>query len=202
MIMIKKIFILFSLMLLICVLFIRNFFIIIPKTFFSNYDETDSVYLIDRHIFTPIRRGDIIIYNIDLDTIPAIDEFDKTHRDFYTDRIVHAAGLPKEYKALEIPGRVVGLPKDKVEILNGKIAINGTILEESYIKNNLDTYAGEFLDYTQPYYIKENEYFVLWDDRKITSPKIDSRSFGGINKNNIKGKLIRCILYCDTAGSK
>ena len=79
--------------------------------------------------------------------------------------------------------RIIGLPGDTIDIINGNVLINGIIKDEKYTK-----YATELQDVIFPVTLKENEYFVLGDNR-INS--LDSRNSetGNINKANIQGKV-------------
>ncbi len=54
--------------------------------------------------------------------------------------------------------RVIGLPGETVEIINGELFINGELTEEAYLKD--ETY-GSF----GPYEIPEEHYFMLGDNR-------------------------------------
>ena len=76
--------------------------------------------------------------------------------------------------------RVIGLPGETVEIHNGKVYINDTPLLENYIKSPPQGVHG-------PFFIGENEYFVLGDNRTNSS---DSRfpNVGLVKKNYIAGK--------------
>ncbi|MDY2986727.1 MAG: signal peptidase I [Peptoniphilus sp.] len=74
--------------------------------------------------------------------------------------------------------RVIGLPKDEIEIDYEHIILNGKILEEPYIKEKTSYYKNS---------IKlENEYFVLGDNRNNSS---DSRHFGPIPPDSIVAKV-------------
>ena len=73
--------------------------------------------------------------------------------------------------------RIVGLPSEKIEIRDGKVFINGQVLNENY-------YAGETLG-NMSITIAPDQYFVLGDNRTAGS---DSRVFGPVNKRNIIGK--------------
>ncbi|GAB6168396.1 signal peptidase I [Clostridium carnis] len=60
--------------------------------------------------------------------------------------------------------RLIGLPGDYISIENGAVYINGELLKEEYVKNK-DEFNGE-------YYVPEEEYFFLGDNRLIS---LDSR---------------------------
>lgn len=79
--------------------------------------------------------------------------------------------------------RVIGLPGDTVSVSNGKVFLNGQLLNEDYIKIN--TSAGAFLSEGETYTVPEGNYFVMGDNRPHSS---DSRSWGPITKKVITGK--------------
>ncbi len=82
--------------------------------------------------------------------------------------------------------RIVGLPGDTVMLKDGQLYINGQILDESaYLDNSMYTNGGDFLKEGESKEIPEGEYFVCGDNRTHSS---DSRTFGSISKEDIKGK--------------
>ena len=84
--------------------------------------------------------------------------------------------------------RVVGLPGDTVELVNGRLIINGEEYEEPYIN---DEYRSGYLNEYGPYTVPEGKYFVMGDHRNNSN---DSRSVGAIDRTMIVGH-VRCVLF-------
>lgn len=78
--------------------------------------------------------------------------------------------------------RVIGLPNETVEIVDGNIFINGKILQEDYIHIKY-TQNVEMYDTMK---LGEDEYFVMGDNRLVS---MDSRSkeIGTVNRKDIIG---------------
>ena len=98
--------------------------------------------------------------------------------------------------------RVVGLPKDKIKIINGILYVNGkektskTEIEMNvFIENLTPTKSYKILnmDKNNTYYdlksitIPKNYYFVLGDNRQNSG---DSREYGTVNKDQILHKIV------------
>ncbi|RDU22928.1 signal peptidase I [Anaerosacchariphilus polymeriproducens] len=79
--------------------------------------------------------------------------------------------------------RIIGMPGEKVQIIEGKIYINDELLEENYGKEKIET-AGEA---AIPIVLEKDEYFVLGDNRNHSS---DSRTVevGNIKRSQILGR--------------
>lgn len=78
--------------------------------------------------------------------------------------------------------RVIGIGGDTVAIIDGKVYLNGKILEEDYIEEDSYTHV-----YSENYWeIPEGYVFVLGDNREEGASK-DSRYFGCIPLDSIKG---------------
>ena len=80
--------------------------------------------------------------------------------------------------------RVIGLPGDHVQIRDGKVYLNGAILNETYLTSGLvtDNGHGSCIDVTVP----EKSVFVMGDNR---SQSTDSRCFGCIPLERIESKV-------------
>lgn len=85
-----------------------------------------------------------------------------------------------KYRNNDLIKRVIGLPKDKIKVENGKLYINNKEVKENYINSYTASY--DFDEIT----LKDNEYFVMGDNRYNS---YDSRNFGTIMKNNIIGRV-------------
>jgi signal peptidase I len=83
---------------------------------------------------------------------------------------------------IEVVKRVIGLPGETILIQGDKVYINGNLLEEPYA---LYAHLG---DDNMEVQIKENEYFVMGDNRYESG---DSREYGPIPKENILYILIK-----------
>lgn len=72
--------------------------------------------------------------------------------------------------------RIIGLPGETIEIKDNQIYINDELLEDTYgygVTYNIDKVV-----------LEDDEYFILGDNRQVS---LDSRVFGKIKRNEIKG---------------
>ncbi len=81
--------------------------------------------------------------------------------------------------------RVVGLPGDRIRIVRGQVAVNGTPLNEEYVAERYrdSTTWADGREVTVP----ASDYFVLGDHRSSSS---DSRAWGFVPRVNIYGKAV------------
>mgnify|MGYP001766376607 FL=1 len=89
--------------------------------------------------------------------------------------IFHYQGTPTE----DYIKRVIGLPGDTVNIINGVVQVNGEALTEPYIAA-LPKYTGTWM-------VPEGELFVLGDNRNLSS---DSHEWGFVKQEWIVGKAV------------
>ena len=92
------------------------------------------------------------------------------------------SGKEHDYYAIQ---RVIGLPGETVQIIDGSVYINGDILKE--YTNVEPVKAGGMA--SEPLLLEDDEYFVLGDNRNNSE---DSRfnTVGNVNSNEIIGKAV------------
>ena len=83
--------------------------------------------------------------------------------------------------------RVIGLPGDTVEWLDGELLLNGAPLREPY----LDPARCRFKRTRPPRTLGPDEYYVLGDNRDSSN---DSRSVGPTRRRAIRGRVV-CLTY-------
>ena len=77
--------------------------------------------------------------------------------------------------------RVIALPGEHVEIKYGKVYINGEILDEPYLQDDVET-TGNLDDFIVP----EGTVFLMGDNRENS---LDCRTFGCIPFEKIESKV-------------
>lgn len=112
-----------------------------------------------------------------------------------TDKVTYRFNQPKrgDVVVFEAPGsggdeyikRIIGLPGESISVNNGKIYVNGQLLDESYLSQSLYTSNGVFLENGEITVVPDGEYFVLGDNRPYSS---DSRTWGFVTKKKISGR--------------
>ena len=88
--------------------------------------------------------------------------------------------------------RVVGLPGDEVEIVDGDVYVNGQMLEETYV-------PAEYHDHVtaKRQTVPNGRYFVLGDHRSSSN---DSRTWGFVERGLIYGKAVFVYWPLDKMG--
>lgn len=81
--------------------------------------------------------------------------------------------------------RIIGLPGERIKLVNNHYYINDVELIEPYIGSDLYTYNGSYLKENMEIVVPENYYFVSGDNRPRSS---DSREWGPIERSSIIGK--------------
>ncbi len=104
---------------------------------------------------------------------------------------------PKHEKDKDYIKRCIAVPGDRIQFVDGKVQVNGKILDEPYVKGKTDYFntPGD-KDYIEGI-VPPGNVVVLGDNRKHS---FDSRSFGYLEIKRIKGKAF--ILYWNTGDFK
>jgi len=112
-----------------------------------------------------------------------------------TDKVTYRFGEPKRgdvvvFKAPpndreEFIKRIIGLPNDKIFVKEGKVYLNGQMLNEAYLEETVYTGPGRFLTESVTVEVPEGSYFVLGDNRPYSSA---SRAWGFIERGKITGR--------------
>lgn len=81
--------------------------------------------------------------------------------------------------------RIIGLPGDQVMIKDGKIHVNGKLLNEPYIAPGVITDGRAYAQEGEVITVLPNNYFVVGDNRPNSS---DSRDWGLVSFDKVIGK--------------
>ena len=93
--------------------------------------------------------------------------------------------------------RVIGLPNDTIDLLEGKLYVNGKPIKESYLPEDTVTLN----NIGNHWELEDDEFFVVGDNRTPGGSN-DSRSFGPIDRSSLKGiTSIRYYPFDDRIGS-
>lgn len=136
------------------------------------------ILLIRTYIVTPIRVNGTSMY-------PTL----KQNEIMILNKIVLKSGIDRfdivvvKTDNNRIIKRVIGLPGESVMYEDGKLYINGKYVEDSYSLSKTKDFDNIVL--------KEDEYFVLGDNREVSK---DSRMIGPIKKEQILGKT-RLVIF-------
>lgn len=163
--------------------------------------QMDSMYptlkqgdrlLLNRTVVTfkqELKRGQIITFEAPTkEKYSSIDEIDINNPVAQYNYNANSPWKKFAYNVLEIGKknyikRVIGLPGEHVQIMDGKVYINGKVLEESYLDESVTTEAtGVFYDIVVP----ENSLFVMGDHRSVS---LDSRSFGCVPYSKVESRV-------------
>ncbi len=91
---------------------------------------------------------------------------------------------PPDEASRDFIKRIIGLPGERVRIVNSVIYINDQVLHEPYLPEKW-TYNNNWPASGQDQIILPDQYFVMGDNRNHSS---DSRTFGPITRDSILGK--------------
>lgn len=136
--------------------------------------------LINRVVRTfnlPLYRGDIITFEKPDKTVDGCGVYDERHGlwDYFLHNVI-------EVTKVSFIKRIIGLPGDHIQIIDGYVYVNDQRASEVYLNGIKTPISGEFYDVVVP----EGHIFVMGDNRSGSS---DSREFGCIPLNKVEGRV-------------
>lgn len=113
------------------------------------------------------------------------------------DRLTFALALPRRgdialvaeplAQGSVLARRVIGLPGERVIIRGRQVVVDDRVLDEAYLDPPA---AGEPLNFTLELRLKDDEYFVLSDDREAQAGFNDSRTWGAVPARRLLGRAL------------
>lgn len=145
-----------------------RFFILAIVALFCIFRFCIGVATVNGDSMTPtLMNGDLLIYNRMVSEYKPGDIISMwvPSGDYYVKRVIATGG-------------------DVVDIADGKVYVNGELLEDDWGYGETMEETGAVI---YPYTVREGNVFVLGDNRSVS---MDSRTFGEVNKRQIKGRVI------------
>lgn len=160
---------------------IKTILIALAITFFVKAFILDATKVSGRSMLNTLHDGDLLLVN----------KVGKHFRDYKRGEIVilNAPDFPNRLYVK----RIIGLPGDLVEIIDGDVFVNGEKLEEKYVS------VDETVAHTEQsgWILGDNEYLVFGDNRGNSN---DGRDFGPIYKEEIIGHaFVRIYPFADAS---
>lgn len=138
-----------------------------------------------------LRNGDKVLVDIDEMEILRYDIIAFTPHDAYDS----TRSIERQEYYIK---RIYGLPGETIYLKNNSIFINGEKIEDSYANGAIDENEIELGTEEKPYTLKEDEYYVLGDNRPVS---LDSRFLptgghaeeapGPVKQERIIGKVVK-----------
>ena len=130
------------------------------------------------------KRGDVItfespsIQNKNIDLLNPVAKYNYNPANWFDNLIYNILELNKT----SYIKRIIGIPGDRIQIIDKKVYLNGEELKEEYLEEKVTTGKFNYNDIIVP----EGYVFVMGDNR---TGSIDSRIFGCIPIDRIEGKV-------------
>jgi signal peptidase I len=124
-----------------------------------------------------IQRGDVVVF-----LNPLEPETDETIPEAVIRSVLEAVGIRTRGHD-DLIKRVIGLPGETVEIVDGELKVDGVAISEEYTDGSLLTDSG-------PFPVDENSVFVMGDNR---DESFDSRRFGPVPIDEVIGRAFVVI---------
>ncbi|MCL2860574.1 MAG: signal peptidase I [Oscillospiraceae bacterium] len=145
-----------------------------------------------RGMIVTFEAPSIMNFNEKIDYSNPVAIYNKTNYSFF-DGFIHYVLEAEKTTYIK---RIIGLPGEHVNISNGKVYINGNLLNEPYLTPGTETLA---TGYTFSDVIVPAGYvFVMGDNRTKSA---DSRNFGCIPISRLEGKIVFSFWPLNTWGN-
>lgn len=167
---------------------LKSFAIAIIISFFIKFLIFDVTYVKGDSMNPTLEEGDRLILK-KYGTVLDIEEYDRG------DIVIFPSPLEND-RRLFIK-RIIGLPGDKIDIIDGQIYINDEYVFEPYIQKHSFTQS---IIFGNNYIVPKNHIFVIGDNR-TNRGSFDSRHFGSVPIEKVKGKIIFRVFPFSKAGS-
>ncbi|AGC68213.1 signal peptidase LepB [Thermoclostridium stercorarium subsp. stercorarium DSM 8532] len=125
--------------------------------------------------FSKPQRGDIVVFLRGENTSGFVNKYKVFLQDV-------KLRFRKSFRTNRLIKRIIAVEGDEIDIHDGKVYINGELLEEPYVKGITPEMGMEY-----PLTVPEGYVFVMGDNRENS---LDSRTFGPIPVTSIEGKAI------------
>ena len=125
--------------------------------------------------------------NIQNDMYPAVKDGDLLVYDRLSSSYIKGDIVLVDFEGRIIPGRVVAVSGDEVDITNDRLFVNGFEQQEPDITDRTKRYES---DIVLPLTLEENEVFILGDKRDQST---DSRIYGPVKIQDARGKIVLVI---------
>jgi signal peptidase I len=126
----------------------------------------------------PPHRGDIVVFPAPAQEQPPVSQASNPVARV-VQRAARALGLAEA--KTELIKRVIGLPGETVQARNGRVYIDGQLLDEPYLPR------GTFTSSFGPVVVPPGDLWVMGDNRTDST---DSRVFGAIPESTVVGRAI------------
>lgn len=133
-----------------------------------------ATIVVFKFILVPIRvTGDSMFPTYRNGQVKFVNKLAYTKKDPQRGDVVAVEYAGKQVLLLK---RVIAVPGETFQVINGEVAINGQLLEEPYTKGRIPSSSGKAPGFTDPIPLGKDEYMILGDNRELTEGYINKRS--------------------------
>jgi signal peptidase I len=124
-----------------------------------------------------IERGDVVVF-----LNPLEPEADESIPEAVIRSVLEAVGIRTRGHD-DLIKRVIGLPGETIQIVDGELMVDGVVISEDYTD-------GSFMPDSGPFPVEEGTIFVMGDNR---DESFDSRRFGTVPISHVIGRAFVVI---------